>query len=439
MMLEHEQRAQRSQTFKSSRTSSRIVAGVATVVVVAAAAAVLLFRHTEPKVEPIAIKADGIFMADIEGHPYKRDIRTGKVLLDSSGKPVKNQNYSKEDGYRGDNVCDTTDEKSELKDPAGNLLQEFRDTYTDGRFIKLPLEDENSPDCIMARVKADPCARRGQEAPLLTREKVSLPELVKNPNTRKRLRTQEEIEKLYAQPGAYRTEGGDLFTVVNDYSETIDVTLPDCADFPPEPCFCSNLYHDLCGSEGINPGEECDPSSGKPRGGCDKGERCVRCNCVKPSKTCNDGIAQPTEECDESTTSPTRPRGGCGEGYVCAECECIQVKVPEPEPPKCTPSDCDTSRVKPGPLVGRLLRSVDASQLRKDLGCSDDISLSASFFVSPEGVPSQRGAISASCGGQTTKLDNPVNMSNVKVGASGDECGCILPVPAEIPKEGRSG
>ncbi|MDD5171446.1 MAG: hypothetical protein PHF60_00220 [Candidatus ainarchaeum sp.] len=153
------------------------------------------------------------------------------------------------------------------------------------------------------------------------------------------------------------------------------------------------------------------------------------------------GLVTITESCDKADTN-----------YCEADCPKEEAKAeaghrrerrekPPVEAPVqgCTPAQCDTSRVKPGPLIGRLLRSVDASQLRKDLGCSDDIGLSAKFSVSPEGVPSQQGAISATCGGKTTALDSKANLSNVKVGAPGGECRCILPTSAEIPKEGSSG
>jgi hypothetical protein len=105
----------------------------------------------------------------------------------------------------------------------------------------------------------------------------------------------------------------------------------------------------------------------------------------------------------------------------------------------CTPQKC-SSVVKPGAIMGRMLQAVNANDLRDDLNCTDTITLSAAFLVSPDGVPKQNGSISATCsGGSSSQLGAKANLKNVTLGAPGGECGCVLPVSAQVPKEGSSG
>ncbi|NYZ74072.1 hypothetical protein H0O00_02935, partial [Candidatus Micrarchaeota archaeon] len=363
--------------FSKSHIFSAAVIGMAATV----AAVVLYFPGCETKVEgPMAVRGDGVCIAGIESYPYKRDIRTGAVLKDSSGKPVPNPSYSKEDCYRGDGVPDLGPDKASLKDPAGNPVADFRDTFTDKRAITLPLEDENSLDVVLKQISDQPCGKVDDKHPVLTRDKLSIPELIPVANLRKRFRTQEEVEKLHAQPGLFDKEGGDMYTVVVDYVETCDTLLPPCEEAPFEVCYCANLSEcqpGPCPNGTIDPGEQCDPKSAKKLGGCKEGSHCDKCKCIKDKavSTCNNGIFdRGKEDCDGSSTLA---RGGCREGQECVRCNCIDTPKPPAEITACThPMNATdlTNRVA-GAMLGH------AGDLRTLLDSQDAIKVTVKFLV----------------------------------------------------------
>ena len=421
--------------YSKSHVFSAVTMGVATL----ATAAVFYFRGCETQVEkPMAVRGDRVCVVAVEAYPYMRDIRTGRVVLDSAGKPVPNPNYSKEDCHRGDGVPDVGADKASLRDPAGNPVKDFMDTYTDKSSISLPLEDENSLDVVLKKIADQPCGEVDGKHPVLTRDKINLPELMKDGNLRKRFRTQEEIEKLHAQPGLFDKEGGDMYTVVVDYVETCDITLPPCTPLSFEACFCANLpecQEGPCGNGTIDKdkGEQCDPKSGKKNGGCKEGSHCERCQCIsnKPKPTCNNGVFdRGKEDCDGSSTLA---RGGCGEGYHCVKCECKQDEAPD----NCTPLKRCGTDVKVGKLAGRVLSGVNEGDLRQK--CAGDIMLSAQFRVSPSGVPSQIGTISATCDEKPLVKLGEANLDGVTFGSLGGECDCLVTVSPPLAKAGNSG
>jgi len=434
----------------SRDSRSHIAIGIGTGIAVAAAAAILVFRGCETKVEgPMAIRADGVCVGDVEGYPFKRDIRTGKPLLDANGKPVANPYYSKEDCFRGDGKCDVARDKTKLEDPTGALVPDFKDAYTDKNGNKtpivLPLEDQNSVDCVMVKLAEQPCGAVDPTHPVLERPAFVLSEMTildvkifTNANLRKRLRTQTEVEDLYNHPDIYQKEGGDLYTVVVDYKETCEASLPDCTPLSFDACHCENLLEcqeSPCGKNGIEKekGEECDISSDKKLGGCKVGSHCLGCKCVKneAKPTCNNGIFdRGREQCDASSTLE---RGGCSEGQHCVSCQCIPNEEPE-----CPSTLTKCEGVKPGQIGARMLRAVNEGDLRQK--CSGDIQLSGEFRVTPSGVPTQIDTISATCDGSDMGISGKkADLTGVTVGAPGGECDCSLKVSPPVSKAGTSG
>jgi len=110
----------------------------------------------------------------------------------------------------------------------------------------------------------------------------------------------------------------------------------------------------------------------------------------------------------------------------------------EPEEPSgnCVVKKCDG--VKPGQIGARILRAVNEGDLRQK--CSGDIRLSGEFRVTPSGVPTQKGTISATCDGSDMGISGKkADLTGVTVGAPGGECDCSLKVSPPVSKAGNSG
>ncbi len=267
---------------RASNKRTRWIAGIATVAVVALGAAVY-FATQRPQLEgPI----DGDKRCrESEAYPcllnpddtikYEVDDQ-GKEILDEHGKPVcvKNPFYSKKDCHRGDLKCD---DKAEVEDMEGNILPEEEVTgiYLDGTAIPSPLENQDSPDCIMAVVQEEPCAELAEEIKLLTRGLISV--------EYERWRTPEEILALHDPENEdFSMDDNDARIDVH-YEETCDMALPLCTPQTTVKCKCPNHSSCLCqnGTWDEKWGEECDPSNEKGKNACGRGQRCAsNCTCV---------------------------------------------------------------------------------------------------------------------------------------------------------------
>ncbi|MEW6035009.1 MAG: hypothetical protein AB1529_00210, partial [Candidatus Micrarchaeota archaeon] len=296
--------------------------------VAAATALVLLARgcpgggtgRYEPLCEPVA--NDGICCVETESYPYLRNadgtIRTRngsraaapeECMQGGANVCVPNSDYSKEDCFRGDHVCDSATDPAQLRDPAGNAVslrgpdgnpaREVR--YRSGRVIPLPLEDANSYDCQMEQARQQMCGpREGQGAlPPVSRPLVTTPD----PLTPLVQRSQRRVVAMFASPESVNP-GNNYLVEPNGYRESCDANLPVCDAEAPVSCQCPN--HSSCapaqpvvqappphcgnGRVERNLGEQCDTRSRSPRGGCDAGHRCTAsCGCERlppPPPTC---------------------------------------------------------------------------------------------------------------------------------------------------------
>ncbi len=314
-----------------------------------------------------------------ESYPYMRN-PDGTVKMEGDS-PVINIYYSKEDCYKGDNVCDND---KEVKDPAGNKVQDLLEKYVDGSSIKLPLEEEDSPDCVMAKAMEEPCGKldSGKE---IKRHLVSFEE----PYLRQR--TQKELESLYSGEIVL---GDNYFVTISHYEETCDKDLPLCSPEINAKCFCENHV-------------DCAPA---------------------PIPTCGNGKFDSGEQCDITNY---RGKNACGESYYCnTACRCIKKieNTPEPKPepklePKPEPKPQPSGQCPPG-IQDSTLRSRVASNISSNSaqiraaasGGSAPMTAFVSVNISGSGVPTIAGS-SVRCGSSSCPSPvSPASVSSLSLG-----------------------
>jgi hypothetical protein len=290
---------------------------------------------------PLAVRGDGI-CHEVESNPYQRDRNSGQVIRSDAGTPAPNPFYSKEDCFYGDNVCDNQTDQAQIRDPAGNPVQWdptiLTSTRTDGgvqtpalryrsgRIVDFALEGENSLDCMLERVRRDPCSAFTPGSTPVSRPRFTFP--LGTVDQRTRQRSQDEIVAMHANPESLRT-GGNYFTVYVGYEESCDRNLPICTPESTAPCWCPNIQEcappppPTCGNARPDPGEQCDfRDRRRPRGGCDEGKMCSRrCQCVPadPGERCGDNRRQGSEECDGTDSASCGPNAHCTSSCQCED------------------------------------------------------------------------------------------------------------------------
>jgi hypothetical protein len=391
-----------------------------------------------PEGPAVAVRGDGI-CHEVESNPYQRDRNTGQIIRTDGGAPARNPLYSKEDCYYGDNVCDNQADQAQVRDPAGNpvqwdpaLLVSSRADggtqtpairYHSSRTVAFALEGETSLDCMLERVRREPCAAfTPGTSQVVQRPRFTFP--LGTVDERTRQRTQDEIVAMHANPETLRT-GGNYFTIYVGYQEECgdrshpERNPPICTPESTAPCFCPNIAAcappppATCGNARADPGEACDfRDRRRPRGGCSEGNACSRrCQCVpvEQGERCGDNRRQGSEECDGTDSA------SCGEGAHCTSaCQCE-----------------DNAPSGGGPVVGcsseisRPISSAISGQVNRDPGTvrtaagaqgGQAVSVAYSTRVDPPGViapPSVNLSCQGCRGGSFT-----VDMSRVVVSVS---------------------
>lgn len=277
-------------------------------------------RGPAPIVE--SIRGDGR-CSENERWPYMRN-PDGSWRMEN-GQRIPNPSYSKEDCFRGDNVCDNVTNPSDLRTTLGEPMpQPLLETYVvrqpdggtrPGARITLPLEDGNSRDCMMQQVREHPCGPRTDGGTELTRPMLS----TIDPNTPLVQRTYDQFQNLCVEPAPV-CFGNNYFDVPNRYRETCTESLPACDANVEQECYCAN--HQQCRPAHCGNGvierqapfnEECDPRASPT--GCRRGKVCspTTCRCVTREGPCGNGRVDPGERCDQSATP-----NGCGPNQTCS-------------------------------------------------------------------------------------------------------------------------
>jgi hypothetical protein len=401
----------------------------------------------------LAVRGDGI-CHEVESYPYQRDRDTGAVLCQrgqdtptpnatvdptthavtcpQGSSPVVNEHYAPEDCFYGNNVCDSQADPAQVRDPAGNpvrwdpalLVRVSTDAgtqtaairYHSGRTVPFPLEGDSALDCMLERVRQQPCAAFTPGSTPLQRPRFTFPPGTVDQRTRQR--TQEEIVAMHAHPESLRT-GGNYFTLYVGYDESCDRNLVICTPESTVPCWCPNIQEcapppppppRTCGNGRADPGEQCDfRDRRRARGGCDQGNHCTRsCTCERdaPGQTCGNNRREGSEECDGTDSA------ACGAGTHCtSQCQC-EDNVDGGGGPigQCRP---EVSR----PIVSAISSQInrDPPTTRNAAGAQGGqaVTVSYSTQVDPPGViqaPSVRLSCSGCTGGSFT-----VDMSRVVV------------------------
>ncbi|MEW6748189.1 MAG: hypothetical protein AB1295_00570 [Candidatus Micrarchaeota archaeon] len=366
-----------------------------------------------PMSEPI--RNDGI-CDQREAYPYMRN-QDGTVMKDKKGKPVQNPYYSKADCFRGDNVCDNVTNVGELKDPAGNpvdvkkLLVQGTNMikFKDGRPLTLPLEAEDSYDCQMAKVRANPCSG-AEDAQLIDgRPLLDKPD----PTTPIVQRPQEFIEMMFKNKSLVKP-GNNYFVVMpNLYKESCGVGLPVCDPNIPIECFCKNhksCVPATCGNGQLDKGEDCDPKHALKTYRVKSGYVCsYTCKWVKktpppppmemappvmkpdPKPKCGDDkVNQASEECDGTDKSACKGRS------CTSSCKCEK-----PAPPPTNMGPCPNDSTVKG-LKNDVGDAIDAASTKVRNAHQADpaakVLVTVKMYVDPMGKLTGYGAYSKCAG-----------------------------------------
>lgn len=363
----------------------------------------------------------------------------GTEMRDSSNQPIPNPHYSKEDCHRGDGVCDNNSE--EVRNRDGTPITNLMSAFIDGTAIPSPLEDENSPDCVMQRVRDNQCAEIAEDRSNVISRGVR-PRVTEETELGLRQRSRAELEAMHADITAVEL-GNNYFVVANNYSESCDMNLPLCTPDSTEACSCPNhqdCIPDHCGNGVVerNEGEQCDPGSQRGRRACSGNTACSgSCQCVErrrptkidrppPEPTCGNGRIDTGEDCD-----PPGSTASCGANERCnSSCEC-EEQAPTAGGP------CEGNRVPgAGPLIARVSSQVTSASttIKNALGAPGvPVMVSVAIDISASGVPTIRGA-SASCGGSSCPSSanivslSGLNVSGITTGSPPRACYIAVPV-----------
>lgn len=410
----------------------------------------------------LAVRGDGI-CHEVESYPYQRDKNTGQVLCQrgieapaptgtvnaethavtcpQGASPVANAQYAPEDCFYGNNVCDSQTDPAQVRDPAGNQVrwdpalltristdagpQTPAIRYLSGRTVPFPLETEaNSIDCMLERVRRDPCAAFTPGSTPVQRPRFTFPPGTVDQRTRQR--SQDEIMNMHAHPESLRT-GGNYFTIYVGYEESCDRNLAICTPDSLAACWCPNIQEcapppprpsPTCGNGRLDANEACDPRlRGRARGGCQEGNHCTRsCTCERdpPGQTCGNNRREGTEECDGNDHSR------CGEGASCnAQCLCEERSTPVTTIPNC-PFDAPSS------LTTRIRDSVtgDRPGVQGAVGAAGSVTItvSASIMVDPNGHPTLESATGSCAGCSGGEISRYINLAGIGLTATGGQC-----------------
>jgi hypothetical protein len=375
----------------------------------------------------------------VEAYPYQLN-NDGTPQMDSENHVVRNPYYSKEDCHRGDNVCDNNAEQ--VNDTEGNRITNLMSAFVDGTAIPSPLENEDSPDCIMQKVRETSCAEISEDrSNVISRD--TRARVTGETDLGLRQRTRAEIAAMHADVTAVQL-GNNYFVVENNYSESCDATLQMCTPESLEACYCPNhqdCVPDHCGNGRVerDQGEQCDSGSAAGRRACTGGTRCAgNCQCVErrrtptptvvrpPEAVCGNGTVEPGEECD-----PRAPASSCEASERCnSSCEC------EDRPPAQS-NQCPGNSV-PGTtsLISRITSQITSASgtLRNALQAEQSpVAISVRVNISASGVPTVAGA-SATCGGSPCSGSanivsiSGLNVAGIQTGSPSRECYIIVPV-----------
>jgi len=359
----------------------------------------------------------------------------GKILMamvNGRSEKVRNPHYSLEDCHGGDGVWQGQTDPAKVLNAAGEPAGPLMERYLDGRQITLPLEDENSFDAYMQKVRDDPCGPLVEGGKRISRPRIS------NDLIRRELvqRSQGQIEEMHLHPESLRP-GDNYFVTINSYEETCDSNLPVCTPDMVTACFCANHAESdcqaattppppppppRCGNSQVDSGEACDPRSRRARGGCPPENHCTpACTCERDSTPprCGDNLVNGSEECDPAGSS-------CGEGGTCSpQCRCNEpVRPIAPAGGLCPTEVTSLFRGRANALkTGSALSTV-----RQACGYdSDPRAITVTVQVRVSGGFGHVESIGGSgCSGIPTSL---VNLSGIPAGVDS----CVSPVTVTIP------
>ncbi len=313
-------------------------------------------RLPQPICEPV--RGDGR-CCESEMTPYMRNADFTVKMEGPSGnqRPVPNPLYDPESCHEGDNVCQNGTDRARIPAPNGFTITDLRAKFLDGRDVPFPLEDDNSRDCVMARVREQPCAPlEANRSNLLTRPRVFYPQ---GALRTLRDRTEAEFSKLWLHPESLG-RGDNHTQVVDNYEELcIDPNMPVCNADIPIACYCPNHPDcaprvDPCGDGVIDrrAGEVCDPAASPT--GCTGGKRCApgcrSCTSTATHSECRDNqcVSVPgagRDRCSSNNDCAARPTH-----TTCQDNQCVTVAGPGNNECR-TNTDCEPPPPPPPPTA----------------------------------------------------------------------------------------
>jgi hypothetical protein len=414
-----------------------------------------------------------------ERDPYLTNA-DGTVMKAKDGKPVRNPLYSKADCYKGDGVCDNGASIADLKDPEGNSVDALSLRIKGGKLtysymdkpeqgLVLPLENEDSYDCMIAEAIKEPCQDREYGKPPTLKRKTFSPktgETLIDPQTPLVQRSMSEMLSIWKNATLVKP-GDNYFVTIAGYNESGDCNnseLPLCDPKIPILCKCPSsptckptAPPKTCGNGKLDNGEQGDPSyKGKPRGGCDQGYHPTKsCKCEKdavviedmtpdPAPRCGDGkVNQKSEECDP----PGSAAGEGSKGKCNAQCK---IEMPKPEP-KTDLESCKSDRSVTA-LKQTLQRYIDGKAMmfskRYTHSGTAVVRVSLRIVIDADGK-AESYSVDSSCkgGGDSgcpkTRLSasenrsalGPLNTGDLSIDSQGDRC--VVRVQRVIAQSGN--